>query len=299
LESEYSSSQESLNHEKAVFDSLQSIFEARIKEIDSEKEKSESNESKIINLMAQSVTLSNQLEQQQQRVDALIRQIDDYESRLYYKYSEILDSLRTNQTANNIEKKENSKNLILYYTEKKIEVSPKLHSLSFDPKRILQFDIKRDEQGDAIDSVIYRQYLQSALFEVESQLQKVDTLIIEIERMRQLQTKASNFIDEMAMENEMRPYAILNKGTESVQSDRTSEMFDNKAVILPQAESYVILLRQLSWNQASDNKFKWQSPLDSLKFNISIDDYVELLHELAKGLTEYQFVLNKKISRLN
>jgi hypothetical protein len=76
-------------------------------------------------------------------------------------------------------------------------------------------------------------------------------------------------------------------------------MFDNQTMILPQAESYVILLRQLSWNQASDNKFKWQSPLDSLKFNISIDDYVGLLYDLAKGLTEYRFVLHKKISRLN
>ena len=307
LESQYRILQDSLNFEKLVFDSLQNILNKRAEEIDSEKKKAKPDDKNIVNLMAQSASLSNQLELQQQKIQQALRKIQDYEGRLYQQYADKLDSLQAVKVSQDKENLEHIDNLILYYMERKVSVSPRLHSLSFNPKKIIQFDRQVNVQSDSLDRIIYQQYLQNALWEVESQLSKVDTLINEIEKMRQLQIKASKFMNEMTMENEVSPYAMLGEGSirtegernEGTYDDRISFVNEGKNVVISQAGSYAVLLRQLNLNQNNDAISHWQSPVDSLKLNITIEEYLELLKQLAKGLSEYRIVLRQKISRLN
>ncbi len=93
LEKQYDEIKSAVEIETASLDSLKNILENRAKQIESEKQKQNPDNDKIIKLMAGSVTLFNTIDNKQEKLDERILQLKKLGRILEDKYSAQIDSL--------------------------------------------------------------------------------------------------------------------------------------------------------------------------------------------------------------
>jgi hypothetical protein len=293
LEQEYDSIKIELAKDKQKLDSLTTVLNKRATLIDTEKEKSDVDNNKVVRLMAQSVVISNQIERQQKRLTLTRKKFEAQRKMVLNRYNVIIDSLQSVRTEQ--KNQESIERSILKYTEKKLSVSPKIKSLSYDPEKILQIDLSTIE--DISERSIYEQYLQRALVEVDSQLHDVQNLTSEVEAILRLQGKAQNFIDEIEMDTKIGPYLVVSDDYDTKDAEVLSENWRVGDIEnLSDIDSYIVLLRQLELMHPTEYLARWQSVTDSVAVNLSLRDYQELLQEIAQKLQDYRTVLAKKIT---
>jgi len=139
VEQAYQALKQELVKEQKNVDSLMVILNERATQIDMEKEKDDTDKDNIVNLLAESVTISNKIDLMQKRIVQLKKEILYRQGILLDKYSSTIDSLKlVQEDLTNQEKKNNVERQILIYQERKLSVSPKIKSLSYDPDKILQ-----------------------------------------------------------------------------------------------------------------------------------------------------------------
>jgi len=292
----------SLQSEKSILDSLKNILEKKAFEIDHEKEKNQPDNDRIIQLMASTVTISNKIEINQRKVEQIENKIQVLERilrrSLDKKYSIIIDSLTTaGATTDDPEKKQEIKRKILYYTEKKLEVAPKIPLLSLQPDKILAIDLL--SVTDPLEKEIYYDYLINALAEVDNQLIAVKSSYSELEEILYIQDKANKFLEEI--EFDRIPQTIIHQSqnkNESTFGDGIRDSYDwsrNQLALIPQIEAYINIFQQLNLSQLSEVENKWSSPIDSLQNNLSLNDYKNLLLDVEKRLKEYRLILSHKV----
>ena len=198
MEKRYNDLQISYTKEKSVLDSLQERFNKRIKEINFEKEKTNPDNDKITSLMANSVNLSNNIDEQQKELDKIGKSITSIKIKLNEKYTGIIDSLK-NIREKETENKEKIDNLILFYATKRLEVTPEIYRLSFNPYKILELDLHKSK--DSVYKKIYSEYLTSAMNEVNNVLANISEESNEINQVIELQRKANRFVEETELES--------------------------------------------------------------------------------------------------
>lgn len=303
LENNFVNLTNSYNFEASKLDSLQKVLEYRAKQIDNEKQKN--NKDKVINLMANSVTLSNKVESQQKKVQNITKDIESVKKRLYGKYSVIIDSLKTSQADGSFKgSKKDIDDRILDYTERRLLVSPKINSLSFNPSKLLEININSIK--DPSEKNIYREYLSSALSEINNQISSVDKSYDEVRQIIYLQKKAGRFLEEAEFENELghlhRSNSTANNAGESSinyggprsSNDGIGIVGEAKNSLSVQIASYSFLLNQLDYGKTS----RWNNSSQNNKKNLSLKEYQAMLKELKGRLVDYKSVLLNKMDKI-
>jgi len=94
LEKHYDNLKNVIVKDNQVLDSLKNILESRAKQIESEKQKQNPDNDKIIKLMSGSVSLSNMIDDQQEKLETDTKNLRQLSGILGNKYSTKIDSLK-------------------------------------------------------------------------------------------------------------------------------------------------------------------------------------------------------------
>lgn len=300
MESEYKKSDRLYQREQTKLDSLNKLLIRQAAEIDQEKNRSEADINRITDMMAYTITISNQVRTQQELLTSLEENLEELKQLMDLKYATLIDSLR------NIEKleessdgKENIETLIFEYIQKRLIVAPKIYTLSFDPEKIVKIDLTSSE--DTLEYAIYQEYLQNALSEVDGQIVQLNNIQNEIQQIIYLQQKANDFMEDI---NSDIQFGAIARSQEKVASDEAALAGDQflsdyrSTKVSTQVQSYGYLLRQLKSYPDSKVQSTWQTPLDSIPTNLTFQQYQDLLKEIERRLQEYRFILTHKLDNI-
>ena len=298
LETKLSSLNKTLIIEKTKLDSLNKYLNDKVKEIDLEKEKKVRDNEKITRLMASSVTISSDIDNQRKKVDAIGTEMEVLKSDLTGRYSSIIDSLNSLEkgTIKNVDKKE-IESQIAVYTEKKLNVAPKISLLSLYPEKILEIDLSK--VNNSAEKQMYRNYLQTALGEVNVRLDNVEARMEESKKIITLNKKTKRFLEESEFETNIRPQSF-STGGQVASADHNNNYgitARSQSGLALQAESYILLLNQLNLNTKTDANSKWNIFFDNKNPSINIEEYQKLLTLVKKRLEEYRLVLLHKLNK--
>lgn len=276
-----------------ILDSLKNILETRAKQIENEKQKQNPDNGKIVKLMSGSVSLSNMIDDYQEKLETGAKNLKQLSKMLEAQYSAKIDSLKLLKKTNNQNSEKLDKEMLMY-SEKRFLISPKVDMLSFNPKKILEIDLSKTKNSDEQTSL--KEYLSSALAEVNSVLTDVTKQSKETDDALTLQKKISKFLAETEFDRDFRLSKTLRSS--SVKTDENA-LFggDIRLSIVDQINSYALLLDQV-------NIFDKTERVNSKKFNykpgstnLSLKDYSQLLKDVKQKLSDYRLVLTGKIEQ--
>jgi len=298
LELKYQNINHVMEKEQAKFDSLNLVHNNMVSVIDKEKQKEKPDKIKITNLLASTIVTSNQVKEQQIKLDKIEIELESVKKNLDTKYAAIIDSLK------NLEKlkdssvdKELLKSQKLEYIERRLKVAPRIYSLSFNPHKLIQY--KSSSKSDTLEQKIYEEYLSNALSEVDTQMVQLALLKNEIEEIVLLQNEAFEFIEDIdsdipfnpaiqSSEKSARDENVFLGGEPNILDNRTSDIYF-------QANSYLHILNQLKTSTDIDVQSPWQTPTDTIPANLTFQQYLNLLVEVDKMLQDYRIILEHKL----
>ncbi len=297
LERKFEQLNNQYDKESLIVDSLNSVFSKRAEQIDSEKKKNNPDKAFITELMASSVTISNNLEGHNNKVQKLEKELDNVKEQLNRIYIAKIDSLEAlKKSGKEDEDKLNEE--ILSFTGKRLLVAPRILSLSFNPDKVLRIDLNKTT--DPKEKALYKEYLNNALGEVNSLLDKVNKQTSEADQTAILQAKTEKFLEEAELENKVlfqkKSNVISPANAQTGEMDygsvgvvRESKAFEN------QVQTYQLILRQLDIEQLSRTEINPEISFGETSKNLSLKDYINLLKEVKKRLQEFKLVLANKI----
>ena len=301
MENNYSKLQSELNSDQSKLDSLKNILNLRAKKIDEEKSKPGFNKDAVTSMMAGSISLSNEIEALQKKIDNMQMENEKLKMQLNSRYTGIIDSLKSIGNADGIsgEKKKEINNEVFLYAEKKLIVSPKVSLLSFYPDKIIGIDLSKI--NDESQRNIYKEYLQNALSEVNDRLKKVNENIAEVENIITLQRKTRRFLEETEFETNIPGQSNTGIITQTTQPDNyTNTLGVNvKAEFSSQVQQYSLLLSQLQQPLG----LQYDQDISKIKMNggskkqLTYQQYIKLLKDTKGSLQEYRLILQHKIGK--
>jgi hypothetical protein len=305
LENKYSDLQNFYEQEKLALDSLQEKFNKRINEINSEKDKTNPDNEKITSLMSNSVNLSNSIDNQQKKIDKIGKLVTAVKIKLNERYTGIIDSLKHIGAKGN-ENKENIDNLILFYATKRLEVTPEIYRLSFNPYKILELDLHKS--NDSAYKKIYSEYFTSAVNEVNSILTNISEESNEINQVIELQRKANRFVEETELESGITSSKLSQSEGKSLATTKTTPetgtSLDNGFIGMRESnlnnniKVYEQLLNQLNTIKTLSVRQTPEESIQALEKEIDLNSYGKLLNEVKKRLIEYKRLLMQKAGSL-
>jgi len=293
LEKRYDNVRSVVEKENTILDSLKNILENRAKQIENEKQKQNPDSDKIVKLMSGSVSLSNLIDDYQEKLDANSKNLKQLSKMLEIKYSAKIDSLQLLKKSG----KENSEKLdgeILLFTEKRLLISPQVDLLSFNPPKILKIDLSKAKNSDEKASL--KEYLSSALTEVNSVLSDVTRQAKETDDALTLQKKTSKFLAETEFDRDFRT-GKSSRSTTARTYESSVLVGQDKMTIADQINSYVLLLDQLNIFEKTESISSQKLNFKPGKANLSLKDYASLLKELKQRLSDYKLILTNKIEQ--
>lgn len=297
-ENNYVSAQNKLKQQFAKLDSLKNILEIRAQKINDEKAKVNPDKNLIVNLMSGSASLSNEIENQQNKIEITQKEIEGYRKSLNELYSEKIDSLQELEKSNSFKgNKNNLKANILSFTEKKLTVAPKITMLSFHPDKIVAIDLSKIK--DSTERKMYEDYLQNALSEVNVRLNSLNESIKETDKILTLQKKTNKFIEESEFDYGLTPQSNISQprgaNANSYTGSPTGDISNVKAVYERNVNEYSLLLNQLNFKPIS-SKINFDASIEGKNTVHNLSDYNDLQKEVRKRLLEYKLILTHKLN---
>ena len=294
LETKLLQLQNNYKTQNASLDSLKSILNRSAKQIDAEKRKTNVDENKIKNLMAASITISNRIDKKQETIDKTGNELDTIKKLLDKKYTSLIDSLSRLENSKNFRgSKEQIRTQILKLTEKKLLVAPAIFSLSFNPEKIIEIDPSKAKNNE--EKKIYKEYLSGALSEVDNQLKKITNLNKEVKQIKNLQEKTEKFLEQAEFSSDITSRSVTVTESADHNDASVTSVKEERLYSQPQIQSFSLLLKQLNINRELSAEENGLYSLDSLRTNLSIDEYQELLNEIIAKLSDYKLILSHKL----
>jgi septal ring factor EnvC (AmiA/AmiB activator) len=296
LENKYDQLFHSWSTESVKIDSLKAVLDKQVEQIDDEKKKVNPNKGRIKNLMAQSVTYTNQISKSQRRIEELNLNIENIKRELDTKYSAAIDSLNMLDKSKRFKGTRDELNsLLLTLTIKRLVVSPSVSALSFQPEKILS--IKPEKNQDSVEGMIYLDYLNTALSEVDKNLKEIGSKYFELKRFSELEKRTKKFIAEAEFEGGIRTGRIRSEDRSTSRSGETSTnsdvIFESNSELALHIQNYSAMIDQLSALHplsSSDQKI-----YDNMRKKFDTNEYLKLLEELKKRLGDYRNMLLNRI----
>jgi hypothetical protein len=298
IELNYQNLTQEIQMEQTQLDSLNTVYNNMVLVIDKEKQRGKPDKTKITNLLASTVVISNKVKEQQIKLEKIENDLESLKKSLDKKYATKIDSIKKLQNSDNYTgDKEFLKSQILKYIEKRLNVAPIIYSLSFDPRRLIQHT--PSSKNDSLEQKFFKEYLSNALYEVETQSTQLALLKNEIEEIVYLQNEAKSFMEDIDSEILFNP--SLQSSEKSARSANVyfggdpNAMDEISANVFFQANSYLHIFNQLKTSTTVDIQSAWQTPTDTIPANLTFQQYLDLLTEVDKMLQDYKLLLEHKL----
>jgi len=292
LESQYQIRSTTLIRYRAILDSLKRQLEISAHQIDEAKERKPADERSIQILLAQSVTIVDKIEEQQQLIARKEEELHSVRETLITRYENDLDSLRmgVKESVNDDEAEELQSELISI-TQKKLLIQPDPPALSFDPEKILILNV-----GSVSDENIKKLYVErvsAALAEIHQKRQQVVGIMREVENLNELRTLAQRFVNrsDLASGPPGSSAWMSHSGLRS-NSPSVTNFDGEKSPAIPQVDAYIFMWHQLDQIPQA-LKSEWVVPTDSTRIYSSPQEFVALLADLDTRLSEYEQLLKQ------
>lgn len=291
LEKQYDTVLLKIINEKSRRDSLNTILNVRVEQIEKEKEKSKVDETKIKELMAQSVIVTNQISLVDNKLRAMEKELSDKAKILEEQYTRIIDSLNTVlKRIKNSSSVEEINALLLNTHQKKIIVSPYPKGLSFQPGKILFINLS--ETKDSVKKAIYIDYLKQTLVEVDDLLNDIQNKREELKQIRRLENLTKKFLAEAEFESGIKTSSTIGNARYS-QTGGELVSADVRSAINIKSLSYFGIINQLSVLEPfSRITNRWQKEAGK---KLSPGDYLNMLEDLQSILRQYRNMIVDKI----
>ncbi len=291
LEKQYDNVLLKIINEKTRIDSLNTILNFRVEQIEKEKDKSKVDEARIKEIMAQTVLITNQISQVDNKLRVMEKELSDIGRILEEKYTRIIDSLnnalkqkKTNSSVEEINA------LLLSTHQKKIIVSPYPKGLSFQPGKILFINLS--ETNDSVKKTIYIDYLKQTLVEVDDLLNDIQSKQKELKQINRLENLTKKFLSEAEFESGIKTIGTIGSVLHS-QTGVELSLSDVRSAISTQSLSYFSIINQLSVLEPFGGKTnRWQKEAGK---TLSTRDYLNLLEDLQSILSKYRSMIVDKI----
>jgi hypothetical protein len=278
-------------------DSLNIKLENYLEKIDSRKAQRVQSKDEIASLMARAFSISKKIESKELQLKKIHNNLQAIKNYLNNQYTVLIDSLQQDLTPNkSIKDKRVLEEEFLRLIEKRMQVSPILQTLSFDPKKIQ--DIKISATEDSLEKAIYIDYLQSALNDIDSHLISIGKKQNELEGMIRLEKKADIFISDI---EDSRIFGFYEKSGEKNDNRDGGgqyngldygERIDNNS----QIDNFVILLNQLYKAGVEIEMPHRDESLYSGNEAQTLEQYLELVKKTRKYLEQYRKTVENKLN---
>lgn len=285
LETNYNEVGKTLREEQLILDSLRLQLEYSAKQIEVEKNREHSNRDVITTWMTKGVYLSSRIKEHQKIVAVLENQLLEVRDVLDQMYRQRIDSLKEAEKTYRGDRTA-LQNKILSWTEKRILLSPVIKSLSFDPQRVQ--DIKLTTTTDSLERIIYTDYLNKALAEVDAFSKSIKQTRREYEDIIDLRKKTDEFIEDVSEQRSIGIFMTQRSEKTTDVGSLAGPKFNE--VIVSQAQVVVTLIKQLNTNVPVVSKFS-----NIQNQELSMEDYIQLLRQAEKELDIYRAFIKKKL----
>lgn len=284
-----------ISADNVKLDSLNKILNQKVDVINNEKNKSPQDKNKISGLMANSITLTNQIEKIQKSISSQEENLASLEKKLFRSYSGTIDSLT--ELLNKAKSKSTKDELteqIFRLRERRLLLAQGKLKLQYNPENILGIDSK--SFTSEIEKKRIEEYLTNAYAEVNTQLNEITFKLNEIEKTISLQKKAARFLEQTEGENEIKSATRTSNRTASSAYGDNSRDDATTALSEKSVLSYNRMINQLAFLEPSLIKSRQDYSLGTIKKNFQLKDYKNLLNDVKQLLTEYKSLLSNKIN---
>jgi len=280
-------------------DSLNVLLNSILTKVDQQKGQANPDKKKITDLMSEALSLSKEIEKREDQLNQNDKILRELKKDLGEYYSNKIADLQKQLDKNisNGKKKIIEQELFLL-ANKRLLVSPIISSINFNPEKINQINLKIAQ--DNFEKEILKDYLQTALANVDSNLNVITKKENQLEDAKRLDEKANIFAEDVANSRVIGVYEERSSvlAAESDKNlDYTGRIFTNRDAIentLNQQNDLVVLANQLQQMGLNiDEKIDLQmiAPGETLSF----EQYLELLKKSRDILSQYRSILIAKI----
>jgi hypothetical protein len=286
-----------LDRQEAYVDSVQQELDTLLDRIDSEKSLANPDEEQLAELMSSALALSNAVDRSRERIAVLQDSIALLGQNLNRLYTQKIDSLeQTILNTTDPAEKEKMERLQLQYTLRRMQVSPELPKLSFDP--MIVENIRPDSMQNEMDRKIYTDFLNRAHQELEEHYNLIKELETDIRDMIRLEEKAVVFMEDIE-DGALLP--LDRSGTSMVHGDEagypdensyngisTSGPMKNNRAFESRIRSVIILNHQLS------GYTDYNVSLENTE-SLSNEERLEILEQTKQSLKHYLTTTAEKL----
>ncbi len=289
-----------LQQQQAISDSLEKALQKQTYLLEKEKKRTKPNKEKIKSLMAEIVELSRQLDHSRQQETTLQAALEKTRQSLEAQYEHKIDSLQSVlQSGHFVGERTELEQELLHYQEKRLAISPPLPGLHFDPRKITE--INPDAARDSTEQLIYTDYLQNALEEVQQHLERLKKLRRDYLKIWQLRLRTHNFVEDVTSEGHITVLSVPPSRNASIQNDGNTNFTNLKPGITDFPGSIPSLNQTLSilsiYNQLEPQN-RWHDLLvNNEQPMLSPEEYLNLLDRTIRKLQHYREVIARKLER--
>ncbi len=298
LESHLQETRSALASQRQAIDSLNVELNRYAARIDQEKAKPKPNRMKLEKLMARALTVSDQIDIEEKRSTELDHRRRELEADLEKFYTTIIDSLSELKASEQYESdSERLEKQMLTYAEKRLRVAPLATSLSFDPQRILK--IRMADASDSLEKAIFVDYLTKAQTDIQTHHRRLKNARLELEEIVALRQRTDEFIAEANDDDDFGFFQIDSQSDENaLQGEDLIDLGKTKFGPLGfYFQSIVAISDQLGKIDPAGLESEWIFPADSTAVNLSFEDYLELLSQVERQLSDYDLIISGKLDQ--
>jgi len=260
-------------------DSLKNVLNRFLGEVARVKNDEPENREKISSMMAQALEKSNIIDTREKSIIEIEKQLKQKRNLLYNSYTTKIDSLE------NLKQTDEIKSDLKDLNNKRLYVSPLLSQLSFDPNLVEK--IKLSNSRDEKEKKIYKEYLDNALTEVDSNIVNLQQKSKNIREVIRLNEHAEDFMDDIEGDQFSGAFVVQEQALRGNERSFGDSWNNPLTEIASVAKIY---------NRISPFIYENINLQDyTLQDSVYTDDYLKLLEETEKTLRLYREKIKDKL----
>ena len=286
-----------VKQQQSKLGSLNTTLADFAKEID-EAKKANLDQGQVKKLMAQALSVSNEIEQQQNSIRKLQNQLEQHRKNLENVYTAQIDSIQLLLQSDEF----SGDRLVLELkhreiAEKRMMILPLVQSFSFDPQKINS--IQSIKSDDPLEQEMLKDYLNNALSEITEKLANLQNTKLELEKIVLLEEKTQHFLEDVDTDGFVgfsSASSLVNLNSPDESSVRASDLGSKANIIETRIQAYLYLVNQLELNQAVVQTISSMIEPGQSASTLSNQEYLKLLIQIEQRLLDYQEILTKKLN---
>ena len=286
-----------VKQQQSKLGSLNTTLADFAKEID-EAKKANLDQGQVKKLMAQALSVSTEIEQQQNSIRKLQNQLEQHRKNLENVYTAQIDSIQLLLQSDEF----SGDRLVLELkhreiAEKRMMILPLVQSFSFDPQKINS--IQSIKSDDPLEQEMLKDYLNNALSEITEKLANLQNTKLELEEIVLLEEKTQHFLEDVDTDGFVgfsSASSLVNLNSPDESSVRASDLGSKANIIETRIQAYLYLVNQLELNQAVVQTISSMIEPGQSASTLSNQEYLKLLIQIEQRLLDYQEILTKKLN---